>query len=297
MDRSRLAVSTWSLHDHLGPRLLTRRDASGVKRPHELPHPRTMSLLDFVSQVRPRLDVDQVEICAFHVPSREPAYLDQLKGVLREQRLTVLSMPIDAGNVSVANPAWREDDLREIEGWIDLAADLGARYVRANASSYVAQELLAPLDVTIASYQRLCEYAGERGLVMTIENHGGLTADPEAIVRIVEGVGPDRLKVCLDTANFAPIAGHQSQRTPPEGIDPEPLYAGLARIAPFAGIVHAKTVWFDAAGRHLVYDAARTLRIARDAGFTGPVSLEYGGGVDAWTNTLRTKKIVEGVFA
>lgn len=297
MDRSRLAVSTWSLHEHLGPRLLTRRDADGVKRPYELPHPRTMSLLDFVRQVRPRVDLDQVEICAFHVPSREPAYLDQLKSALDEQRLTVLSMPIDAGNISVADPAWREDDLAEIEGWIDLAADLGARYVRANASSYVAQEPLAPLDVTIASYRRLCDHAGARGLTMTIENHGGLTADPETIVRIVEGVGPDRLKVCLDTANFAPVAGQQARRTPPDGIDPEPLYAGLARIAPFAGIVHAKTLWFDSDGNHLVYDAGRTLRIVRDAGFTGPISIEYGGGVDAWARTRRTRELVEEVFA
>jgi sugar phosphate isomerase/epimerase len=297
MDRSRLAVSTWSLHDQLGPRHLTTRDDAGVKRPHELPHPSVISLLDFVRQVRQEADVDQVELCAFHVPSRERSYIDQLQRALAEERLTVLSMPIDAGNISVADPAWREDDLREIEGWIDLAADLGARYVRANASSYVAQEPLAPLDVTIDSYRRLCDYAGQRGLTMTIENHGGLTADPEAIVAIVEAVGPDRLKVCLDTANFAPVAGHQSSRTPPAGIDPEPLYAGLARIAPYAGIVHAKTVWFDPAGQHLVYDAARTLRIVRDAGFDGPVSIEYGGGVDAWPRVRRTREIVEEVFA
>jgi sugar phosphate isomerase/epimerase len=297
MDRSRLAVSTWSLHEQLGPRRLTRRDAGGVKRPHEIPHPQSMSLLDFLAQVRPRLDLDQVELCAFHVPSREPSYVDQLKSTLREHRLSVLSMPIDAGNISVADPAWREDDLQEIEGWLDFAADLGATYVRANASSYVAQEPLAPLDVTIASYRRLSDRATDRGMTMTIENHGGLTADPEAIVRIVEGVGPDRLKVCLDTANFAPVAGHQLSPTPPRGVDPEPLYAGLARIAPYTGLVHAKTVWFDPAGNHLVYDAHRTLRIVRDAGFDGPVSIEYGGGVDEWNSALRTRRIVEEVFA
>ena len=297
MDRARLAVSTWSLHEQLGPRRLTRRDADGVKRPYEIPHPQRISLLDFLAQVRPRLDLDQVELCAFHLPSREPAYLEQLEATLREHRLSVLSMPIDAGNISVADPAWRADDLAEIEGWIDLAADLGARYVRANASSYVAQEPLAPLDVTIGSYRRLADRANGHGMTMTIENHGGLTADPDTIVRIVEGVGPDRLKVCLDTANFAPVMGHQMSPTPPSGVDPEPLYEGLARIAPYAGIVHAKTVWFDRDGNHLVYDPQRTLRIVRDAGFDGPLSIEYGGGVDEWNGALRTRRIVEEVFA
>ena len=297
MDRSRLALSTWSLHEQLGPRRLTRRGADGVKRPHEIPHPQTMSLLEFLDQVRPRVDVDQVEICAFHVPSREPGYVTDLKAALRRNDLTVLSMPIDAGNVSVADEGWREDDLREIEGWIDFAHDLGVKYVRVNASSYVAQEPLAPLDVTIASYSRLCDYAAARGMVMSVENHGGITADPEVIVRIVEGVGPDRLKVCLDTGGFAPIAGRQGNPVPPTDVDPEPLYRSLARIAPFTGIIHAKTVWFDEQGRHLVFDPAHTLRLAKDVGFDGPVSIEYGGGVEEWTNAARTKKIVEEVFA
>lgn len=178
---------------------------------------------------------------------------------------------------------------------MDFAADLGAKYVRANASSYVAQEELAPLHTTIGSYRRLSDYARARGLTMLIENHGGITADPEVIVRIVEGVGPDRLKVCVDTGGFAPIAGQQRLRTPPD-VDPTPLYDALARIAPFAGLIHAKTVWFSPSGEHLGYDAHRTLRIVRDAGFAGLVSLEYGGGVDAWTNIVHTKRIVEDVF-
>jgi sugar phosphate isomerase/epimerase len=293
-----IALSTWSLHEQLGPRRLTKRDANGVKQPHEIPHPQTMSLLEFLAQVRPRVGVDQVEICAFHVPSREPGYVAQLKDALKKNALSVISMPIDAGNISVADPGWLADDLAEIEEWMDFAADLGARYVRSNASSYVARdEPLAPLDVTIASYKRLADRAAARGMQMTIENHGGITTDPEVIVRIVEAVGPDRLKVCLDTGGFPPVAGRQGNPVPPTDMDPEPLYKDLRRIAPYTGIVHAKTVWFDEAGNHLAFDAHETLRIVKETGFDGPVSIEYGGGVDEWTNAARTKRIVEEVFS
>jgi hypothetical protein len=293
-----IALSTWSLHEQLGPRRLTKRDANGIKQPHEIPHPQTMSLLDFIAQARPKVGVDQIELCAFHVPSREPAYIAQLKGALRENRLGVISMPIDAGNISVADEGWREGDLAEIEEWMELAADLGAKYVRSNASSYVARdEALAPLDVTIASYSRLADYASKRGMQMTIENHGGLTTDPEVIVKIVEAVGPKRIKVCLDTGGFPPVAGRQGNPIPPTDLDPEPLYKDLARIAPYTGIIHAKTVWFDAQGKHLAFDAHKTLRIVKDTGFDGPVSIEYGGGVDEWTNAQRTKRIIEEVFA
>ena len=297
MSDDRFCVSTWSMHEQLGPRRLTKRGQDGVKGPHEIPHPEMMSLIEWLDQVRPRLGLDAVEICAFHVPSRDADYTRQLEDALKRNDLRVVSMPIDAGNISIADEAYREDDLREVEGWMDFAARLGASYVRANASSYVARdEPLGPLEVTIASYDRLCAYASARGMQMTIENHGGITADPEVIVKIVEGVGPDRLKVCLDTGGFAPIAGRQGEPTPPEGVDPTPLYEALARIAPYTGIVHAKAVWFDDAGRHRGYDFARTLRIVEDTGFDGPVSVEYGGGVDEWTNAARTLRVVEEVF-
>ena len=291
-----ICLSTWSLHERLGPRRLTKRGPDGVKRPHEIPHPQTMALIEFLDPVRERTGLDRVEICAFHVPSREPGYAAELKEALRRNELTLVSMPIDAGNISIANDEHREDDLREIEGWMDFAAELGAKYVRSNASSYVAQEELGPLDVTIASYDRLADRAAARGMQMTIENHGGLTTDPEVIVKIVEAVGPERLKVCLDTGGFPPVSGVQSRPAPPEGLDPEPLYAGLARIAPYTGIVHAKGVWFDESGEHRGFDLARTLRIVKETGFDGPVSIEYGGSVDEWTNVGRIRRTIDQVF-
>ncbi|TAK21763.1 MAG: sugar phosphate isomerase/epimerase [Chloroflexota bacterium] len=298
MDRSRMCVSTWSLHQSLGPRLLTKRDANGVKQPHQLPHPKTMTLFDFLDGVRPKLDIDNVEICGFHVERREPTYVAQLKAAIARNSLNVVSMPIDAGNISIADPTYREDDLREIEGWMDFAADLGVRYVRANAQSYVARdEVLGPLSVTIDSYGRLCDHAARRGMVMTIENHGGMTVDPDVILAIIAGVGGNRLKVCMDTGNFPPIQSHQMNPVPPTGLDPAPLYRDLAKIAPYTAIIHAKSIWFDGAGNHLVYDLAHTLRLTRDAGFTGPVSIEYGAGVDEWGNCLKTKRLIEGVFA
>jgi hypothetical protein len=61
--------------------------------------------------------------------------------------------------------------------------------------------------------------------------------------------------------------------------------------------VHAKTTHFDDAGRHLGWDPAAALQIVRDAGYAGPVSIEYGGGRDEWTNAQRTRDLVERVFA
>ena len=72
----------------------------------------------------------------------------------------------------------------------------------------------------------------------------------------------------------------------------------LARIAPYAHFVHAKTHGFDANGRPVHLDVVRALRVVRDTGYAGPISLEYeGNDGDPWENTRRTLALVEQAFA
>ena len=297
MDPKKLAVSTWSLHTALGALHLSRRDENGKKVPSSFQFPGagapTLELLDFPRLARERAGVSQVEICQMHIPMRDPEYLGQLKLALQEAGVELLSMPIDVGNISVADESHREDDLAEIESWIDVAADLGARMVRTNASAPMSQEALAPIDATITSYKRLTAHASKHGLQMTVENHGGITTDPEVVVRLAESV--PGLRVCLDVGNFAPVMG--LREPPKERLDIAPLLDGIRRVAPYAAIVHAKTTRFDEQGRHPDWDAEAALRAVKESGYDGPISIEYGGGgPDEWTNVLRTKEMVERVF-
>ncbi|HEU5100102.1 MAG TPA: hypothetical protein VFU22_13835, partial [Roseiflexaceae bacterium] len=60
---------------------------------------------------------------------------------------------------------------------------------------------------------------------------------------------------------------------------------------------HTKTHGFDADGRPMYLNVARALQVVRDAGFHGPISLEYEGNEgDPWENTTRTLALVEQVF-
>ena len=298
--QNQLCVSSYSLRQHLGPIRGAFRGADGQKAPFVWEQPQTMSLLEFPLQVREKLGLDAVEICQFHIPERTPDYLGRLKRALDAAGVRLINMPIDVGNISDANPAYREEDLAEIEEWMRVAADLGAAMVRVNASAPLDGGPLAPIEVTIKSYRRLARVAASLGLQLLIENHGGITADPAVIVAIVEAVGLDQLKVLADIGNFEPLIsmqmaimqGHQ----PPE-VDATPVYGALAQIAPYAGLVHAKTHDFDEHGQPLHLDVVRALRIVRDAGYTGTISIEYEGNTgDAWENTRRTRALVEQAF-
>lgn len=298
--KNQLCVSSYSLRQHLGPIHVMMRGADGRKAPFMWEQPQTMSLLEFPLQVREKLGIDAVEICQFHIPKRSPDYLGKLKRALSDAGVRLINMPIDVGNISDANPAYREEDLAEIEEWMRFAADLGAAMVRVNASAPMADGQLAPIDVTIESYRRLARVATSLGLQLLIENHGGITADPAVIVAIVEAVGPAQLKTLVDIGNFEPLLSMQMAimqgREPPE-VDATPVYGALAQIAPYAGLVHAKTHDFDEHGQPRHLDVVRALRVVRDAGYTGTISIEYEGNHgDAWENTRRTRALVEQAF-
>ena len=293
-----VCLSTWSLHRQLGPMRLTQRDASGRKVPWVREWPQTLSLLEFPAQAKRRLGVDRLEICQMHLPSREPGYLDELSDAIASAGATLVGMPIDVGNVSAADPRHRDEDCREIEEWIDVAARLGASMVRVNANGAppFADEPIAGLDATAASFRRLADHGAREGVGVLVENHGGITADPATIVRLIEMVGPD-LKVCVDVGNFEPALSRLQHDADFTGLDFEPLYEGIATIAPYAGILHAKTVRFEPDGGHAGWDVVRALRIARDAGYLGDVSIEYGGGVEPWENAALTKRAIDQAFA
>lgn len=296
--KNQVCVSSYSLRQQLGPIKAMFRGPDGKKAPFLWDQPQTMTLLDFPGQVRERLGLDAVEICQFHLPERTPAYIAQLKQALDDAGTRLINMPIDVGNISDANAEYRAEDLDEIEAWMQVAADLGGAMVRVNASGALTEQELAPLDVTIESFRRLTRTASSLGLQLLLENHGGITKDPEVIVKIVEAV--DGLKTLVDIGNFEPLISLQMARMQgkdPGTVDPTPVYGSIARVAPYAGLVHAKTHEFDADGRPVNLDVVRALRIVRDTGYTGPISIEYEGNEgDPWENTRRTYELVVEAF-
>jgi len=294
----RICVSTYCFRDLTGPVKLAFRGPDGKPTSFTMgDKPAEIDLLDLPSMIRARLGVDALEIVQFQIPDRTPAYVEKLRGAIEDAGLAVLNVAIDVGNISDVNPEYRDEDLGQIEEWLAVAAKLGSKAVRVNASFPMAQAL-APLEVTISSYRRLAERASGLGMLLLVENHGGISSNPETVVRILESVGLDRMKLLLDIGNWEPLvsramARFQGQSVPAE-LDLEPLYAAIGRTAPYAGFVHAKTHDLDERGLDPELDVARAIRIVKASGYAGPLSIEYEGTKgDPWEATARVKAMIE----
>lgn len=275
----RISTSSWSLHRALGrpPLYGSGQSPQGSAATAEI------SLLDLPARLA-GLDIGTLEIVHFHVPSTDEGYLDELRAAVNDAGIELFSILIDAGDITHADAAQRDADLRWIRDWIDVAAKLGASHARVVAG-YTPVERdgrnpkFHPVIQLSATYLRqLADYAGERGVRVITENfrETGSRADQlGAILELCEG----RVGLCADFGNA-------------KGAD---KYDELAALFPRADSAHVKAE-YDAAGHVDRAELSRSLGLLRATSFDGPMSLIFDSplraGETEWDNLVILRDLV-----
>ncbi|WP_326761682.1 sugar phosphate isomerase/epimerase [Streptomyces phaeochromogenes] len=298
---STLAVSSFSLHRILGPLHLERQTADGGFEEFELPLPREHSLEEFAVLVRDRLGVTAVELCQIQFDSSSQPRAEALASALKASGVRVLTVPIDIGDLAGGSDSARERDMARIERWFAVAHRLGARYVRVNTGSPVSGGTAEDRSGLIASLRALAVTAERDGMRLLVENHGGPDSHPDFLLGLRAEVGPEHLGILLDLGNFEPVAtiGHArltGKSFDEAGVDREPVYEHIARLAPVADLVHAKAYDPASDGSPLL-DLDRALGIVAASGYEGSISVEWEGiEGDPWTRTAETVAAVRAAF-
>jgi sugar phosphate isomerase/epimerase len=258
-----LAVSSWSFFRHLGPLHGTTLNERGEHVFSTVwDQPEDLTLLDFPGMVRDRYGLRLVELCQTHFADSSRQYLDEVRGRLALAGISAVNVPIDVGNISDRDEKVRRHDVENIRKWMDVAAYVGAPCARVNSGRFPEGD--TDLGLTIESYQELAAHAASLGTTLLIENHGGISADPANIVRLLDRVGSDRFRVCLDFGNFTADVRYQA----------------LEMLFPYAAIAHVKTYGFDEQGNEMAYAVDRGVALGQKAGFSGPYSIEFEGDGD-----------------
>jgi sugar phosphate isomerase/epimerase len=215
--------------------------------------------------------IQTLEICHFHLPSTNPNYLTQLHKALQTNGIELWSLLIDSGDIT--HPQHAERDLQWIEGWIDVAGQLGARNARVIAGK--AEPSPAALERSRAGLQRLVRRADTHGVRLMTENWFDLLSTPDAVLCLLDSM-QGRLGLCVDFGNWR---GDQK-------------YAELAAIFPHGDSCHAKC-HFDDGGAMNRSDYVRCLEMARAARLNGPYTLIYDGpDDDEWRGLALERDVV-----
>jgi len=247
MARMRLAISTMSYLDHFfGGR---------------------WTVADFLDECK-RVGVEGIEIQDRHAgiesehPAQETSYWEKLKKSVAETGLEIAAWTPE---LFFDNPAEEETRIVRFRELVDVAAMLGTRNVRI-------------FPAAVSTLKACAEHAEEKGRILVLENHGGVTDTAEGHIGLIEQVGSPALRVNLDTGNYP--------KDPYENIK-KTIDSGYVRY------VHVKHYGY---GEDVdLIDHEKILPLLKASGYDGWLSIEFEGvRQDAKGNNVE-KEVVEKI--
>jgi sugar phosphate isomerase/epimerase len=222
----------------------------------------TMTLFEFIDFAAD-LPLDAVELTSYYWAETTDAYADKLKAYAAKKKLAISGVPV-GNNFCRRNADAHKKEVQLVKDWTERAAKVGAKTVRIFAGSLEKGDTQEEAQKrVVAAIEECCAVAEKHGVMLAMENHGGITATPEQLLALVKPVKSKALGVNIDTGNF---------RT----ADP---YADIAKIAPYGVVAQVKTE-VSPGGKTEEANLAQVIKILKEANFHGYVALEYEAKAD-----------------
>jgi len=235
--------------------------------------------LDLPRICREDFDINGLEFVNtfFEVPTYN--YLKRLKRNAEDYNVKlVLIMVDDEGDMAAASKEERMQAVINHRKWIDIAQFLGCHAIRTNCRGPKEASREDYLNRAEESFNCLLKYAVQAKISVIIENHGGISSDPDFLVALMERVNNLYFGTLPDFGNF------------PDNAD---KYEAVKKLIPYAHGVSVKSQ-FTAQQTHPGYDLERLIKICHDAGYRGFYGIETEGRkLGSWEQVKLTKNVIE----
>jgi sugar phosphate isomerase/epimerase len=232
--------------------------------------PPTMTYAGFID-LAASMPFDAVELTEYYFPETSPRFLSGLKG-----RCTRLGLDVSGTAIRTdfcLNDGTRlKQQIDHCKRWVEHTSRLGGKTVRIFGGTVAKNDKEdRARRQCIDAIQECCDHAGQFGIYLALENHGGITGTPDQMLALVRAIKSDWFGVNLDTGNF-------HTKNP---------YEDLERLAPYAIVVQIKTEIQREGRKPEEADLKRKIQLLRHANFRGYVALEYEAAEDPKTAVPR----------
>ncbi len=214
------------------------------------------------------LDLAGVELTSYYFKKDfDKSYLHELRHRAFSKGLTVSGTAI-RNNFCLPPGPQKDKEIAQVNQWIDHAAELWAPHIRIFGGDLPkGADKAAGLQWVADGIKAVLTHAAERGIVLGLENHGGITLQVEDHLAICDKVGQNPwFGINWDSGGYQTNA-----------------YEALAKAAPRAVNVQMKVSIAGAGGRDEPTDFGKIREILEKAGYKGWVALEYEGRANAVT--------------
>ena len=244
----RISLAEWSLHRAIQSRMITN--------------------LEFPRIAREQFGIEGLEFVNTLWEPPTQYYMNRLKRAIKDSGTTPVLIMVD-GEGNMGSPS-KEERMKAPElhyKWIDAAAELGCHSIRSNMYPGEKQpstpaEIETFLNHCTESFNKLLDYAQPRNINVIIENHGGISSNPDVVVALMKKVNRPNFGTLPDFGNFPP---------------PVDRYDAVAKLMRYAKGASFKCHDFKD-GKETRTDMDRMMGIVKATqGFDGWVGIEYEG--------------------
>jgi sugar phosphate isomerase/epimerase len=204
-------------------------------------------------------DVDGLDLTVYWFPPQVgEAWLYPLRRLAYLNGVEIYSISVRT-EMTQAAAEGRDKQVAEIRKWVDVAAMLGASHIRVfggGVPKTATEDQAVPWVVECLT--RGGEYAASKGVILGLENHGGITLRAERIIEIVRKVNSPWVMINLDTGNFRTEAFKQ-----------------IEMCLPMSANVQVKSEMTHDDGKRGPQDWDQVVRMIAAAGYRGYLALEY----------------------
>jgi len=216
--------------------------------------------LSYEDLIRKAVDwgVDGIDMTVYWFPSTNDSFLLPLRRLAYKEGAQIYSIAVRT-EFTRATQAERDQEVKSAKNWVDIAGKLGAGHVRVfggNVPKGLTEDQAAAN--VVECLQRTAEYAAQKGIILGLENHGGITLQADRILQIVRKVDSPWVQINLDTGNFKTDAFRQ-----------------MEMCLPYAANVQVKAEMEDDSGKKIPQDWNRVVTMIANGGYRGYLSLEY----------------------
>lgn len=254
-----------------------------------------MTNMDFPARAKEEFDINVLEYVSgfFNNKHTDQTYLKDLKKRCDDLGMKNHLIMVDGENLTALDDAARKKAVESHYPWVEAAKFLGCSAIRVNLGDAMAmmtgkkeEGTPAQLATTaVDGYGKLLEFADKAGINVIVENHFGVSTDPDWLVGVMKQLNFKNKGLLPDFGNFC------AERSEPATRDLKGLmatkcvkefdrYEGVRKMMPYAKGISAKTHKFGDNGNDLETDFIKMFKIIKASGWSGGyVGIEYEGGL------------------
>jgi sugar phosphate isomerase/epimerase len=216
----------------------------------------------------------------------KPELADAIRARAESRGLAVSNYAIGANFAAETQEAY-EQEIARVKEEVDLAARLGVKRMRhdvAHSNDNSIHSFHRELERLAEACRQIADYAAQYDIVTSVENHGYFIQASDRVQTLVQAVDRPNFRTTLDIGNFMCV-------------DEDPV-AAVKNNLPYASLVHVKDFylrpsylnpgegWFKTtSGNYLRgaivghgdIDIREVLRVVKNSGYDGYISLEFEG--------------------